>query len=202
MGWVQVGHDHNATPQLPLSQLPSQHPQRPVTSGHTIGVVDTDSSTRPFEPLSAHRSASLLCSRKVWVSFRYSEFKERQVLWFLSRPNPVGFRFLSYCQFHGLEQAANNVFLARLCRPISPSVCSTVLLCCGTQQGPTPYLKRTDLSTTQSCSTPTMERRAGIFWTSLSFSADVTVVQILLAIFPVNSGKFIFSTRSAETVTF
>ena len=55
-------------PQLPLSQLPSQNPQRPVTSGHAIRAVSTHSSTRPFAPLSAHCSASLLCSRKVWVT--------------------------------------------------------------------------------------------------------------------------------------
>ena len=54
-------------PQLPLSQLPAQNPQRSVTSGHAIRAVSTHSSTRPFAPLSAHCSASLLCSRKVWV---------------------------------------------------------------------------------------------------------------------------------------
>ena len=55
-------------PQLPLSQLPAQNPQRPVTSGHAIRAVSAHSSTRPFAPLSAHCSASLLCSRKVWVT--------------------------------------------------------------------------------------------------------------------------------------
>ena len=49
-------------PQLPLSQLPSQNPQRPATSGHAIRVQYTHSSTRPFAPLSTDKSASLLCS--------------------------------------------------------------------------------------------------------------------------------------------
>ena len=35
-------------PQLPLSQLPSQNPQREVTSDHANRVVSTHSSTRPF----------------------------------------------------------------------------------------------------------------------------------------------------------
>ena len=46
-------------PQLPMSQLPSQNPQRPR-------VVSTHSSTQvPFAPLPDHLSTSLLCSRKV-----------------------------------------------------------------------------------------------------------------------------------------
>ena len=63
-------------PQLPLSQRPSQNPQRPVTSGHAIRVVSAHSSTRPFAPFSAHWSASL-CSRKVCVTHSAVRFRKR-----------------------------------------------------------------------------------------------------------------------------
>ena len=54
-------------PHLPLSLLPSQKQHRQVTSCHSMRVVSAHSSTRLFAPLLAHRSASVLCSRKVWV---------------------------------------------------------------------------------------------------------------------------------------
>ena len=55
-------------PHLRLSKLPSQNPQIPVTSRHVMRALSTHSSARPFAPLPAHRSASLVCSRKVWVT--------------------------------------------------------------------------------------------------------------------------------------
>ena len=64
-------------PHLPLSWLPSQNPHTPVTSCHAMLAVSTHSSARPFVPLPAHRSASLLCSRKVWVTQSVVRCRER-----------------------------------------------------------------------------------------------------------------------------
>ena len=47
---------------------PIEPSQIPVTSGHVMRAVSTHSSARPRTPSPAHRSASLLCSRKVWVT--------------------------------------------------------------------------------------------------------------------------------------
>ena len=55
-------------PHFPLSQLPSQNPQSPMTSDHMTWASSTHSSSRPFTPVAAHRSASLLCSRKICVA--------------------------------------------------------------------------------------------------------------------------------------
>ena len=51
--WFRKGHEDNAAPAFA------------VVTAHV--PKSTHSSTRPFAPLSAHRSASLLCSRKVCV---------------------------------------------------------------------------------------------------------------------------------------
>ena len=64
-------------PHLPLSWLPSQNPHSLVTSCHAVRVVSTHSSARPFAPLLAHSSASLLCSRKVWVTQSVVRCRER-----------------------------------------------------------------------------------------------------------------------------
>ena len=55
-------------PQLPLSQVPSQNPHSPVTSDHAIWAVSIHSSTHSVAPLSAHISASLMCSRNACVT--------------------------------------------------------------------------------------------------------------------------------------
>ena len=55
-------------PHFPLSQLPSQNRQSPMTSDHMTWASSTHSSSRPFTPVAAHRSASLLCSRKICVA--------------------------------------------------------------------------------------------------------------------------------------
>ena len=140
---------------------------------------------------------------------RCSEFQWVQFSRLLCRHGSFGLFFLVLRVFHGLEQSPDNIFPARLCLlrechpvfpPISPSVCPTVLLCCRTRlcasisehcRGTT-SLQEDRFLHHAVVLRPNTERRTNIIGTSPSYTAHVIVVQILLAIFSVSSGKRIF----------
>ena len=65
-------------PHVSFSQLPSQKPQRPVTSDQTTGAMATHFFSCPLTPLPAQESASLLCSRQSATLCRRSTPRSHQ----------------------------------------------------------------------------------------------------------------------------